>query len=212
MKRLDKYVLDTSAVGLIFIIPLYIALLVLAKAMKGLFVLIAPLASMLPAWLPGGQLLSLLIFAVVCFLIGALIQSPRGRATRERVENKMFSRIPGYDLFRGLTQRVTGQTNDQTWKPALAEIEEALVPAFIVEELQDGRLTVFVPSVPTPLAGAVYILTPDRVHPLEIPFTQAVAVVSHWGSGSQKLVAAMETNGSGMRHEVHHPALEPVAH
>jgi hypothetical protein len=44
------------------------------------------------------------------------------------------------------------------WKPALAEIEEALVPAFIIEELEDGRFTVFVPSGATPFAGAVYIL------------------------------------------------------
>jgi hypothetical protein len=29
----------------------------------------------------------------------------------------------------------------------------------------DGRFTVFVPSASTPLAGAVYILTGDRVHP-----------------------------------------------
>ena len=64
---------------------------------------------------------------------------------------------------------------------------------FIIEELEDGgRLTVFVPSVPTPLAGAVYILTADRVHPLNIPFTQAVKVISRWGSGSKELVAAME--------------------
>ena len=32
------------------------------------------------------------------------------------------------------------------WKPVLAEIEDALVPAFIVEELDDERFTVFVPS------------------------------------------------------------------
>ena len=49
-----------------------------------------------------------------------------------------------------------------------------LVPAFIVEELDDGRYTVFVPSVPTPLAGAVYILERARVHPLDVPFTQAI--------------------------------------
>ena len=74
----------------------------------------------------------------------------------------------------------------------LAEIEDALVPAFIIEELEDGRLTIFVPSVPTPLAGAVYILRADRVHALNIPFTQAVKVISRWGSGSKQLVAAME--------------------
>ena len=73
------------------------------------------------------------------------------------------------------------------------ELEEALVPAFIIEELDDGRLTVFVPSVPTPLAGAVYILGRERVHALDIPFTQAIRSVSRWGSGSKDLVAAMRS-------------------
>ena len=78
------------------------------------------------------------------------------------------------------------------WKPALAEIEEALVPAFIIEEIDAQTFVVFVPSVPTPLAGTVYILSRDRVHPLNLPFTQAVRVVVLWGSGSKELVAAMK--------------------
>jgi uncharacterized membrane protein len=87
---------------------------------------------------------------------------------------------------------LAGEDQDKAWKPALAEIEEALVPAFIIEELEDGRFTVFVPSVPTPLAGAVYVLVPERVHPLDIPFTQAIRAISHWGAGSKTLVSAME--------------------
>ena len=71
------------------------------------------------------------------------------------------------------------------------KIEDALVPAFIVEELDDGRFTVFVPSVPTPFAGAVYILSRERVHLVDIPFTQAIQSVSRWGAGSKELVAAM---------------------
>ena len=77
------------------------------------------------------------------------------------------------------------------WRPALVEIEEALVPAFIIEELEDGRFTVFVPSIPTPLAGAVYIISRERVHLLDVPFTKAIASISRWGSGSKDLVAAM---------------------
>jgi uncharacterized membrane protein len=73
----------------------------------------------------------------------------------------------------------------------LAEIEDALVPAFIIEELDDGRFTIFAPSVPTPFAGAVYILSRERVHPLNVPFTQAIKSVSQWGSGSKELVAAI---------------------
>jgi uncharacterized membrane protein len=91
-----------------------------------------------------------------------------------------------------MTRQMAGESRENAWKPALAEIEDALVPAFIVEELEDGRFTVFVPSVPTPLAGAIYILTAARVHPVDVPFTQAVKVITRWGSGSRELVAAMQ--------------------
>ena len=43
-----------------------------------------------------------------------------------------------------------GQADDPAFAPCLAEIEEALVPALIVEELENGSFTVLVPSVPTP--------------------------------------------------------------
>ena len=110
---------------------------------------------------------------------------------RERLEKVFFERLPGYSLLRSLTQRLAGDTEESAWQPALVEIEEALVPGFIIEELEDGRYTVFVPSVPTPLAGAVYILARERVHPLDVPFTQAIRSVSRWGAGSKELVAAM---------------------
>ncbi len=128
----------------------------------------------------------------VCFLIGVAVRTRVGKALRERMETSVFERIPGFTLFRSLTQQLAGEGRENVWKPALAEIEEALVPAFIIEEFEDGRFTVFVPSVPTPLAGAVYILSRDRVHPLDVPFTQAIKTVSRWGSGSKDLVAAME--------------------
>jgi hypothetical protein len=30
------------------------------------------------------------------------------------------------------------------------------------------------------------------VHPVDVPFTQAVKVITRWGSGSRELVAAMQ--------------------
>ena len=128
----------------------------------------------------------------LCFLVGLAVRARKGRAIRERIEKSLFERIPGYALIRSLTQRLAGEGDENVWQPALAEIEDALVPAFIIEELEDGRFTVFVPSIPTPLAGAVYVLSRDRVHPLDVPFTQAVQTVSRWGSGAKDLVAAMQ--------------------
>jgi len=192
VKKLTEYVLTRLIAGVLIVAPIYLAILLSLKAMKTAAGLVKPFAHLVPAWLPADQVLSLLLVLVCCFFIGLAVRTPAGRAARERLEKSLFERLPGYALIRSLTQRLAGETRDQAWKPALAEIEEALVPAFIIEEFEDGRLTVFVPSVPTPLAGAVYILSADRVHPLNIPFTQAVKVISRWGSGSKELVAAME--------------------
>jgi uncharacterized membrane protein len=132
-----------------------------------------------------------MLVLTICFLVGIAVRTRSGRAARERMEVALFGRLPGYGLIRSLTQRLAGDSDESTWTPALVEIEEALVPAFIIEVLDDGRFTVFVPSVPTPLAGAVYVLSPERVHIVDVPFTQAIRSISRWGSGSRELVAAM---------------------
>lgn len=196
MRRLGDFIMGALVSGLLIVIPLYLAVLLLFKAMQSVAGLVRPFTMLLPEWFPAENALSLLLVLIVCFLIGAAVRTSAGRAIRERIEKSLFERVPGYALFRSLTQRLAGKDEENVWKPALAEIEDALVPAFIIEELEDGRLTVFVPSVPTPLAGAVYVLARERVHPLDVPFTQAIKAVSRWGSGSKDLVAAMKTNNT----------------
>jgi uncharacterized membrane protein len=191
MKHAREFVVNALVGGVLVVLPIYIAVLLLFKAMQSVVGLVRPFARLLPAWLPVEHVLSLALVLIVCFLIGVAIRTRVGRALRERMETSLFERLPGYALFRSLTQQLAGQSEETVWKPALVEI----VPAFIIEEIGDGRLTVFVPSVPTPLAGAVYVLSPERVHPLDVPFTQAIKAVSRWGSGSRDLVAAMRPAG-----------------
>jgi len=194
MKKLSEFIMNRLAAGLLIVMPVYLAALLLLKIAKLLARPVRPLAKLLPDWIPADEILSLLLVLMICFFIGLTVQTRKGRAAWKKIESSLFQKIPGYALVHSLTQRLAGETQDETWRPALAEIENALVPAFIIEELDDGRFTVFVPSVPTPLAGAIYILSPDRVHPLNIPLTHAIRVVSRWGSGSKDLVAAMEAN------------------
>jgi uncharacterized membrane protein len=196
MKNFREFVVSAFVAGLLVVVPLYVTILLLLKAMQSVVGLVRPLAMLLPEWLPAERLLSLLLVLIVCFLIGIAVRTRAGKATRQRIEKAFFEKMPGYALVRSLTQRLAGGDEERAWKPALVEIEEALVPAFIIEELPDGRFTVFVPSVPTPFAGAVYILSRARVHPVNVPFTQALSSVSRWGSGSKELVAAMETEAA----------------
>jgi uncharacterized membrane protein len=191
MKYVRNFVVNTVIGGLLILLPVYLAILVLLKGLQSAVGLVRPISALFPDWVPAANLLAVLAVLVACFVVGAAVRTRAGRAVRERVEMSLFGRLPGYALFRSLTQRLAGKSEENAWKPALAEIEDALVPAFIVEELDDGRYTVFVPSVPTPFAGAVYILNRDRVHPIDVPFTHAVRSVSRWGEGSRELVAAM---------------------
>jgi uncharacterized membrane protein len=179
-------------VGFLFLVPIYLAILLLLKAMKSLGKLVQPLVRLLPESFPAESLISLLLVVTLCILVGLVLGTKLGPAMRTRLESSFFQKIPGYEVVRSMTRQLTGQGGESEWQPALAEIEDALVPAFIVEELDDGRLTVFVPSSPTPLAGAIYILTPERVHPLNVPFTQAVKAIMRWGSGSKALVEAIQ--------------------
>jgi uncharacterized membrane protein len=191
MKYAREFVMSTLVGGLLIVVPVYLAILLLLKGMKSAAGLVRPIAALLPDWIPAEGFFALLLVLGVCFLVGVAVRTRAGRVVREKMEVALFGRLPGYGLIRGLTQRLAGDSEGNEWTPALVEIEDALVPAFIIEVLDDGRITVFVPSVPTPLAGAVYILGPERVHIVDVPFTQAIRSVSRWGSGSKDLVAAM---------------------
>ncbi len=192
MKRVCQFLVSSLVGGAIILAPIYLSILLVLKAMQAVAGLVKPIAKLLPDWFPAERILSLVLVLVVCFLIGVAIRTRAGQAIKERIEKSLLERIPGYALFRSLTQQLAGSREEQVWKPALAEIEEALVPAFIIEEFDDGRFTVFVPAAPTPLSGSVYILTPERVHPVDVPFTHAIKSLSRWGSGSKELVAAMK--------------------
>ena len=191
MSYAREFLTNTVVGGLLVVLPVYLTVLLLLKGMQAVVGLVRPVTALLPAWVPAEDILALLIVLIVCAAIGLAVRTRAGRAVRERIEKAFFSRLPGYALFRSLTQQLAGTTEGTVWKPALVEIEDALVPAFIVEALDDDRYTVFVPSAPTPMAGAVYVLSRARVHPIDVPFTQAIRCVSQWGSGSKALVAAM---------------------
>jgi uncharacterized membrane protein len=120
-----------------------------------------------------------------------LIRTQAGQRVRAWLAKHFFERIPGFSLVRSMARQMAGDVTEQSFQPALVEIEDALVPAFIVEKHPDGQLTVFVSSSPTPMAGAIYILPPERVHPVDVPLHKAMVCISKWGTGAVAMRAAI---------------------
>ena len=193
MRPVLGFVKTTLIGGLLVILPIGLALLLLLKALSTALAVVGPIAAQLPAGTRFATPIALLLILAGCFAVGLLVRTVVGQRATRALEQRVLERVPGYTLLRSLTRRVAGEEEGQTFAVALAVIEDALVPAFIVEEHEDGRYTVFVPAAPTPGVGAIYILPRERVHQVDVPFLRAVRCISRWGEGSHELLSAMRT-------------------
>jgi uncharacterized membrane protein len=192
MRAIAEFTKTTLIGGVLIVVPVYLTVLLLLKAMATIGGLVSPITHELPTTLPFRELIALLLLVATCFVCGIAVRTGPGLWAKNAVERALLEKIPGYALIRGLAGRLVGKKDEQTFSVVLAEIEDALVPAFLVEECDEQHCVIFVPSVPTPAAGALYIIAKTRVHPVDVPFTQAVSVISKWGSGASELLAKMK--------------------
>jgi uncharacterized membrane protein len=158
---------------------------------KGLLALLAPVKAPLPATTELRQVVGILPVLMVCFLVGLAVRTGPGPRAKTALGRHRAERIPGFVLIRGLAARLAGQGEDETFAVALVEIDDGLVPAFVVEEHEDGAYTIFVASVPIPATGAIDILPRERVHLVDVSFTKAARVIAKWGTGAKELREAM---------------------
>jgi uncharacterized membrane protein len=191
MKTLIEFVKITLIGGLLVLLPIWLTVLLLLKAINGAISLLRPLARLMPESVAHEDLVAFVLLLVICFVVGLMMRTRLVQRFGRWQEQHIFERIPGYTLLRSITYQLAGKKEEQSFQPALVEMKDALLPAFIVEKHADGQFTVFVSSSPMPMAGAIYILPPERVHPVDVPLAKAMLCVARWGAGSGELLAAM---------------------
>ena len=191
MKTLTDFLKVTLIGGLLVVLPLWLSVLLLIKAIKSALALLQPIAKLVPQKFVHHDVVAVCLLILICFAVGLLIRTEMGKRLGDWLEQHLLGKIPGFLLIRGMVRQFAGKKDEQSFEPALVEIEEALVPAFIIEKHPDGQFTVFVSSSPTPMAGAIYILQPERVHPVDLPLRKAMVCVTKWGAGAAEMRAAI---------------------
>ena len=191
MKRIVEFLKTTVLGGALVVLPAWLTVLLLLKALMHLQAIVTPVAAVLPEGLGHPRVMAVLTLLAICFAVGALVRTAIGRQVGHAVEHTVLERLPGYTTLRSVAEQIGDMEKAPGFKPALVEIEEALAPAFIVEQHADGRCTVFIPSAPTPAAGTILIIDGARVHPVDVPLPTAFKVVTKWGTGAGQLLAAM---------------------
>jgi len=194
MKALGEFIRTTFVGGLLVILPFGLVVMLVMKLAGMLKPFADAIAGWLPRWLHFPDLVALVLFLLVCLFVGLLARTRAGKEVGSFFERAVLNHIPGYSSVRSFTRRIGDLEETEKFAPALAEIEDSLVPAFVVEKHVDGRYTIFVPSAPTPGVGAIYIMSSERVHLLDVTFLKAARCVTSWGAGSAELLKAMRAS------------------
>jgi uncharacterized membrane protein len=116
---------------------------------------------------------------LICLAVGLAIRSALGRRIPALIEGALLDRLPGYRLAKAFaTDGPWSGAGGRAVRPALAAIEEGLCPALVMDEFADGRLVVFVPGAPAPMAGAIYVFAPEKVTLIDVPLLPFLRTIS----------------------------------
>jgi uncharacterized membrane protein len=193
MKRILDFLKTTIAGGFFVILPIVLIVMVIDETIGLLAALVDPIAQQLPIDNFGGiavnRILSMVLILALCFVTGLVMRTRLGMAVRAFVDGAILERVPGYSMIRSLISRFEGASDDtSTFAPALVTTAPGMRElAFIVDEHDDGELTVFLPLSPMATVGSIRFVSRDRVQQVEAPMGAAVNCLMHWGLGSHEL-------------------------
>ena len=190
---MKKFLWRTVLRGLALVLPVILIVIALEKLDSSVRSAMQPFAAALPFGTSIPILWALLALVLLSFLAGLILQLPVIRDWYSAAMDWLAERSPTFASLRGFEKSLLAKNGNKPLKAALAVLDDALVPAIVVEELPDGRSVVFIPNVPSPSEGTVYILTSERVHLLDATVHQVTACVRSWGLGARQLVQAMRS-------------------
>jgi uncharacterized membrane protein len=134
------------------------------------------------------------------FLIGLALRSENGRRLGHWVERMVLDRLPVYKALKSLTSGFTAAGKEGAFKTGVLNSqsgEREIV--YIIEDHENGYLTVLQPWAPTAFSGSVKVVNQNRLEILDANLGDVSRVLSHWGVGTRKLLDkhAAGTESSG---------------
>ena len=109
----------------------------------------------------------------------------------EKFETSVLNQVPGYPIIANIAKGFT--EGEVSYPPELIELHGpgAAVLGFVMEEHDNGRSTIYVPSVPVLTVGNIYLVESKRITLLESGAATVADCISQWGVGSGKVVAGL---------------------
>lgn len=187
---LGRVLKATIVGGLLFLFPVALIMLALGYAMQLAVKIAKPISDLLPVDVPVGvggiTVVAALLLVLLSFVAGLVARTNAGKCLMRWFENSILGGLPQYRLVKSMAEGLAQVESTEGVHPALVNIEGGWQIGYLLEPLENGWVTVFLPQAPTPMSGNVMYLPADRVRPLGITMVEAMAIVKRIGVGSTK--------------------------
>lgn len=187
-----SFIKTTIVGGLIFLIPIIVLIIIFGKALGITKKIVGPLANLIVfetvAGIGVATLLAVFVIVLFCFLTGLLAKTELAKKIINWLESTFLSNIPGYTFMKSMGKSFAGIDMDKGYETVLARFDDGWQIAFMVERIEDGHVAVFIPGAPSPWSGSVYLMTEDRIKPLNMPKKSVLKCIQRLGKVSNSLV------------------------
>jgi uncharacterized membrane protein len=191
MKGMISFLKTTIIGGVIFLVPVILVVIVLAKALPLVRRIAAPMAGFLPVDTVAGvtvaNIISFTILALICFLAGLIARTSLASRAVQKAEARFLWQLPGYAFVKGMTDSFISQGDSSSMRPVSCQLDDSWQIGFEVERMQDGRVVVYLPGAPNPWTGSLLLIDPARVEALNATMVETVGALRKLGHGSSRL-------------------------
>ncbi len=187
---MKEFLKTTIIGGALFLLPVGAILFILSYALRLAKRVAVPISNSLHLDQPGATgvgaatVLSVLMLVLISFAAGIVARTAVGRRITQWSERSLLGRFPQYQLMKSVAEGLAHIESASGLKPALVSIGGGWQIGYLLEQLENDWVAVFLPQAPTPRSGNIMYLPANRVRPLGITMVQAISIVKAIGVGS----------------------------
>jgi uncharacterized membrane protein len=192
MSTLTRFVRTTILGGVVFLIPIVVLIIVLARAFGYAKKVVQPLVGHIPA---ASEIrataliaLSVIVVALVCFLAGLIARTVTAQKLVRGLEASVLSKVPAYEYLKQQSASALGVATMAQQPVVLVETDVGWQIGIQTEKASGGFSTVFLPGAPNPHSGAVYFIAPDRIRTADVELFAALNCMRRCGAGAPALL------------------------
>ncbi len=185
-----EFLITTLIGGAVFLVPVGVVLYIGYQAVLIMMLVAEPLARWINVDTVAGialaNLIALAAVIAICFIAGLLARHTIAGPLVKKLDTLLIN-VPGYSMIRGIKSGFDLE-EQSTMRPVLLTLGTAQRIGLEVQQLNDGRSMIYLPSSPSTWSGITQVLPEDQITYLDIPVTKVMELTEKFGYGVDELL------------------------